>query len=77
MIIIKANNGGEVGNEGVGLPSTIVESSSEWSNDVSSEDTGKTTHEGGFSTSRVGGNSNDNGGFCLLIIVCVCVCVDV
>mmetsp|Transcript_14464 Transcript_14464/g.20393 ORF Transcript_14464/g.20393 Transcript_14464/m.20393 type:complete len:110 (-) Transcript_14464:55-384(-) len=60
MVVIKADNSGKVGNKGVSLPSTIVESSSEGTNDVTTEDGGKTTHESGLSTSRVSGNTDDD-----------------
>ena len=62
MVVIKANDSGKVRNKGVGLPSTVVKSSSERSNNISSKDGSKTTHEGRLSTSRIGGYSNDDGG---------------
>ena len=62
MVIIKADNSGEVRNKGVGLPSAVSMSSSEGSNDISSKDGSETTHEGGLSTSRIGSYSNDDWG---------------
>ena len=62
MVVIEADDGGEVGNKGVGLPASVVESATKRSNYVSSEDVGKTTHEGGLSATRVSGNTDDNGG---------------
>ena len=62
MVIIKADDGGEVRDQGVGFPSIRgIESSSKRSDNISSEDAGKTTHEGGLSASRVGGNTDNNG----------------
>mmetsp|Transcript_19235 Transcript_19235/g.28327 ORF Transcript_19235/g.28327 Transcript_19235/m.28327 type:complete len:227 (+) Transcript_19235:677-1357(+) len=64
MVIIKTDDSGKIGNKGVGLPSILrIESSSKGSYNISSEDVGKTTHESGLSTTRVSGNSDNNGGY--------------
>mmetsp|Transcript_7522 Transcript_7522/g.10983 ORF Transcript_7522/g.10983 Transcript_7522/m.10983 type:complete len:406 (-) Transcript_7522:64-1281(-) len=63
VVIIEADNSGEVGNEGVGLPSIVgAESSSEGSYNISSEDVGETAHESGLSASRISGYTDNDGG---------------
>ena len=66
VVVIKADNGGEVRDKGVGFPSTVVETTSEGSDNVTSEDGGKTTHESGLSASGVSGNTDDNWGLSFL-----------
>ena len=66
MVIIEADDGGEVRNKGVSLPSSVSESSSERSNNITSKDGSQTAHEGGLSATRVSGNTDDNGGLSLL-----------
>lgn len=66
VVVIKADDRGKVRDQGVGLPSTVTETTSEGSDDVSSEDAGKTTHECRLSTTRIGGDTDNDGGLSLL-----------
>jgi hypothetical protein len=59
--VVKANDGGEVGNQSVSFPSSVSESSSKRTHNISSEDAGKAAHESGLSATRVSGNTDDNG----------------
>mmetsp|Transcript_9494 Transcript_9494/g.13236 ORF Transcript_9494/g.13236 Transcript_9494/m.13236 type:complete len:213 (-) Transcript_9494:64-702(-) len=66
MVVIKADNSGKVGDKSVGLPSAVIEATPKRTDNITTEDGGKTAHEGGFSASRVSSNTNDDGGFTLL-----------
>eukprot|EP01083_Nonionella_stella_P288395 981374_1 len=67
MVIIEADDGGHVGDEGVGLPSSLSsESSSEGSALLSAEGGGHATHEGGLSATGIGGEADDDGGLAFL-----------
>jgi hypothetical protein len=66
MVVIKADDSGEVRDQGVSLPSSIAKSTSKGSDNVSSEDRGKTTHESRLSTSRISGNTNNDWGLSIL-----------
>ena len=61
VVVIEADNGGEVRHEGVSLPSSVAESTSEGSNNISSEGRSQPAHEGRLSAARVSGDSNDKG----------------
>ena len=66
MVIIKTDDSGKIGHKSIGFPSSVIESSSEGSNNVSSESRGHTTHEGGLSATGIGGKTNDNGNLSVL-----------
>jgi len=66
VVIIEADNSGEVRDKGVGFPSTVAESSSEGANNVTSENVGKTTHESRLSASRISSYTNHNGSLTIL-----------
>jgi hypothetical protein len=61
MVVIKADNGGNIRNESVGFPSSVAESATEGSAHLSSEGGGHTTHEGGLSATGIGSETDDNG----------------
>ena len=62
MEIIEADDGGKVRDQGVCFPAILgIETSSKRSNNISSEDACKTTHEGRLSATGVSGNTDDNG----------------
>lgn len=65
MEIIKTDNSGEVRDQGVSFPSTVSESTTKGSNNISTEDGSETAHESGLSASRIGGDTNHDGGLSL------------
>jgi len=66
MVVIEADDGGEVTNEGVGLPSSVSEATAERADDITAKGGGEATHEGGLSASGVSSDSNDDGGLTVL-----------
>lgn len=66
VVVVKANDGGEVGNQSVSLPSSLSKSSTKRTNNISSEDAGEAAHESGLSAARVSGNTDNNGGLSVL-----------
>ena len=62
MVVIKTDDSSDVRNKSVGLPSAIVESTAKRSAHVTTKSGGHTTHEGRLSASRVGSESDDDGG---------------
>jgi hypothetical protein len=66
MEVIKADNSGEVGNQSVSLPSSVVMSTSKRSNNISSEDGGETAHESGLSATGISGDTNHDGELSIL-----------
>jgi len=66
MVIIKADDGGHVGNEGVGLPSAIAKSTAKGPALITAKGGGDTSHEGRFAAAGVGGKADDDGDLAIL-----------
>mmetsp|Transcript_37187 Transcript_37187/g.79328 ORF Transcript_37187/g.79328 Transcript_37187/m.79328 type:complete len:405 (+) Transcript_37187:327-1541(+) len=67
MVVVEADDGGHVGDEGVGLPPVLrAEATAEGSTLISAEGGGHATHEGGLSTAGVGGKADDDGSLAIL-----------
>lgn len=61
VVIVEADDGGKVRNKRVSLPTAVSEPTAERTDNISTEDACKTTHESGLSTTGVGSDTDDDG----------------